>query len=534
MVLAETIVDEAFIKEMGKYREKPKGKTLLEACSESVVLFSEYMLGVHLYSWQVYWLHKIQLSIEDRSKGTHDLPREFLAVTSRQIGKSTALAILNLWCCVFNKVSAGIHLNTMAGIISATDVQSRKLLHEMEKLSKQGDKVLERLDAGAFGDKFFTKLLDANAPNNTSTITFKPYKEGMGKYILAKSQSGSDIKSYPPTKSVLGETFSIISEDEAGMTEGMDDEFHYEYAYPTGNSTDAIRLYTSTPWQTAGFFYRLADPNDEFKEHPADRVLFTIEAIKLENPNYYKTVKKTIDTLTGDGKLDEVRRAYYCQFVKGEKSYFVPEAVEECFDETLQEAQYFNGECDLGIDYGGQVTSRTVLTISAMDETGKIYRKYHKAYPVQKDLNLIPDIEGLKRQFNIQRIIPDDCPAGDFLNRLMEEMGWNVNRMNFRQEKVAKYGSFRSKLNHGLIKSYPDSELKTEMLAMEFGQGQQKSIIQHAPGYTDDLIDSFVMSCYFFIEDEDGFDFIDDPDYTYGPKPFQEKDVSDSYYEARF
>jgi hypothetical protein len=34
-------------------------------------------------------------------------------------------------------------------------------------------------------------------------------------------------------------------------------------------------------------------------------------------------------------------------------------------------------------------------------------------------------------------------------------------------------------------------------------------LIQHAPGYTDDLIDSFLMSAYFFLVEDDGFKFWD-------------------------
>ena len=131
-------------------------------------------------------------------------------------------------------------------------------------------------------------------------------------------------------------------------------------------------------------------------------------------------------------------------------------------------------------------------------------RLYHRAYPVGQDLSLIEDVERLLKDFKVERIIPDECPAGDFLIRTMMEKGWNITPMNFRSEKVKKYGAFRAMLNKGKIQSYDDDELKTEMLAMEFSQGSKQSVIQHAPGYTDDLIDSFVMSSYHFIQDDGG------------------------------
>jgi hypothetical protein len=59
-------------------------------------------------------------------------------------------------------------------------------------------------------------------------------------------------------------------------------------------------------------------------------------------------------------------------------------------------------------------------------------------------------------------------------------------------------------LNRGRIQTYVDDALKTEMLSMEFSQGSKQSVIKHAPGYTDDIIDSFVMSAYFFVDVEAG------------------------------
>ncbi|HEY9704664.1 MAG TPA: terminase family protein [Allocoleopsis sp.] len=509
MVLNEIIVDDTYIRRMEEFRKPDKSKGLLENCSNNVVLFAEKMLGIKMYSWQIDLATRIQNAMVDKS-----LTREYLALTSRQIGKSTVAAIITLWSCVFNKYPGTLQNNTRACIISATDAQAKKLLHDIEILMITGDNFMKitYIDNDGkplFGDKFFTNLLDTTQANNTSTITFKAYNPKTHGLLLKDSKVGSSIKSYPPTNIVLGETFSLIIEDEAGLSEKITDEFHYEYIYPTGNSTNAIRIYTSTPWVTSGFFYRLADPNDVNDTHPADRLMFTIDAIKIENPNYYTTVMKTVDDMNKDGKTSEVQRAYYCRFVQGEQNYFNPDAVFECFDESLFMREGFKGECDLGIDFGGQVISKTVVTISTMDEDGSIKRLYHKSYEVGKDLSLLDDIKELLKHFNVQRIVPDECPAGDFLIRKMIEFGWNITPMNFRSEKVKKYGSFRAKLNRGLIKSYVDDNLKIEMLALEFANTARNTIIQHAPNYTDDLIDSFLLSTYHYITEDNSFDYFD-------------------------
>ena len=507
----ENIVDDTFIKLMEEYR-KPNSTDQghLEACSENPILFSERMLGLRLYAWQVKFLKNILDSLNDETA-----EREHVAITSRQIGKSTAIAVLSLWLCVFNKKPGTVSNNTTVGVISASDQQAKKLLNEMKKLMRLGDTYMKRTyvdDEGEplFGKAFLSDLVDEHEANNTTTITFKPHdEEEHGEYLLKESHNGSTIKSYPPTSVVLGETFSMILVDEAGKSERITDEFMYNYLHPTGNSTNAIYIYTSTPWVSSGFFYRLVDPDDAYGEYEVTKVLFTIDAIKEEAPQYYENIMKKIRQMDADGKNAEVQRAYYCRFVKGERSYFEPDSVFDMFDGEMNELHNYNKPCDMGVDFGGQVTSRTVITISALDDKNIVRRLYKQVYDVGKDNNLIQDMEDLMGRFNVQRIIPDDCPAGAFLIRQMEEKGWDVHPMNFRADKVKKYGAFRSALNKGYIKSYPDEDLKTEMLALEISEGRRNSNIEHAPGYSDDLIDSFLMSVYFFVEDEESFKVFD-------------------------
>jgi hypothetical protein len=236
-------------------------------------------------------------------------------------------------------------------------------------------------------------------------------------------------------------------------------------------------------------------------------VVFDITAIKHENPRYYDNVLKTITDMNEAGKTEEVQRAYYCRFVKGEKSYFDSNKVFHMFDKSLAKIEGYKECCDMGIDFGGQVSSRTVVTISTLNADKVSVRLYHKTYEVGKDLTLLEDVAELMTRFNIQRIIPDDCPAGFHVTEQMRQKGWPIHPMNFKADKVKKYGAFRAILNKGKIKSYEDAELRTEMLALEQKVNPRNSTIEHAPGYSDDLIDSFLMSCYFFLVDETGVKF---------------------------
>lgn len=518
--MKEKEVNQEFIEEMNQHREVPAGKGLIETCSTNAILFSEKMLGVKLYSWQIYFIKKLERVMNEKDPVKKQLlNKRFNLVTSRQIGKSFVLAVIDLWALVYNKYPGGVSNNTAIGVVSASDQQAKKLLDEIKKMIIVGDKHMSTYkdDKGnqLFPTRkttngrelgFFSSLVDETRPNNTTTITFVAHNpQKHGPHLLAGSRIGSYVKSLPPTAVVLGETFSMVEVDEAGKSERISDQFYEEYLYPTGNSTDAIRINCSTPWQPSGFFYREVNPDGIHGETNVDVTVFTIEAIKIENPTYYATVSQTISEMRKDGKQDEVQRAYYCRFVKGEQSYFNPETIFALFTENYPKYETFNMPCDMGVDFGGQTTSKTVVTIAALGTDGIARRIHHWDYPVGKDETLLQDMEEALKKFNVQRIIPDDCPAGWHLIKKMQEKGWNVHPMNFRADKIKKYGGFRSMLNRGRIQSYKDDELQIEMLSLEFSQGLRQSIIQHAPGANDDMIDSFVMSCYFYIEEEDKF-----------------------------
>lgn len=518
----EIIVNEEFIAEMNKFREPNKEVGLFKACSENVVVFAEYMLGLRLYAWQVKFLTDIQQSVDNPD----EFHPEYVAITSRQIGKSTAVAVLSLWAAVFNKYPGTVKNSTIIGITSASDIQAKKLLNEIRGLLRVGDVYMRDkykdetgkpkfgyVDAKGRYVGLFDNLLSVEEANNTQQITFKVYDDAMGEFLRG-SKAGSVIKSYPPTSSILGETFTMVIIDEAGKTDKVTDQFFYDYIYPTGNSTNAIRIYASTPWVSSGFFYRMVDPDDNFSVTVSYNVyLFTVDAIQLENPRYHQTVMKTVTQLRDDGKLDEVQRAYYCRFVKGISSFFEPEHVLNCFQPDLEMVETSTLPCDIGVDFGAQKTSKSSLCVAHLAEDGRIIRLYDRLYDNGQDLNIVQDIADLQKKFNIQRIVPDDCAAGAFMIAEMKQKGWNVHPMNFKADKVKKYSAFRQSLRKGMVWSYPDTHLKTEMLSLEYTEGVRSTLIKHAPGYSDDAIDSFIMSCYFFLQEESGMKFYDPDDY---------------------
>ena len=97
-------------------------------------------------------------------------------------------------------------------------------------------------------------------------------------------------------------------------------------------------------------------------------------------------------------------------------------------------------------------------------------------------------------------LIVHNCAQGYHTIQKMIEKGWNVQPMSFKKDKVKKYTEFRAWLNKGKIKSYSDSVLSEEMKALQEEESKLSTLIHKPRGGTDDMIDSFVMSCYFYLE----------------------------------
>lgn len=508
MVLTETKVDESFIATMKEHLKHTPGKGLLEECSESIPKFAYYMCGIKtIRAWQIYVLLKVQKMLEDDDQ--KGLTKILAVLTSRQIGKTTMDALISDWIVIFNKRPKGLGHHSPIGLISASDDQAKKLMKEMRKILTLADTYMERTYKDGdgkplFGKKVLKNLIDDKEENNTDTITFKVYdKEKHGEYFLKDSLIGSFIKSYPPTAVILGNTFTFVIVDEAGKTDRIKDEVFKDYIRPTTDEYQAPILLTSTAWDPSGYFYETCDVDGKINNPNVESMMFTIDAIKIEAPERYASTMRDIEGMNKAGDTATVQRQYYCRFVKSEKVYFDPEKINECFDPSMAQLEEFKGPCDMGIDFGGKSVSKSAITITYYNEdTGEIIRIYKKKYPLNQDESLFDDAKELQTRFNIQRIIPDDCPAGWYVIKQMIAAGWPVYPMNFKTDKVKKYGAFRARLNLGKVKSFVDDDLQVEMRVMENTQGGKQSYIMAAPGYTDDLIDSFVMSCYFFLEED--------------------------------
>jgi len=403
--------------------------------------------------------------------------------TPRQVGKSLAVALFALRAVDMNIFRAGVSKRTTVGIISATEEQSKKLMQEIRRLIHLGDHHIAEVTQGKV-KKYFSNKIDSSqsATNNKSTISFV---------------GGNQIICLPPTDRVRGYTFSYVFVDEAAFIENND--IFFDSIEPTVSNTDGIICLTSTPNGESGFYYDIFDPYERMETNEYKRLWLNYKDLEDGTMKDNIEAKKVLYYQTGRDKHFE--QEYEAKFTVQVSAFFDNEDVDKMFKSALIKQSSEEGECDCAIDFG-MVNSHSVITISRLNKEGKIERIYHYRYTFGEDDKIMEDLAVLKERFNIQRFIPDDCPQGYHTIQKMEEKGWNVKPMNFKRDKVSKYTEFRSWLRKEKIKSYKDLVLDIEMKTLQEEETPRTTKIHKPAGGTDDLIDSFVMSCYFFLENE--------------------------------
>tara|TARA_Y100000310_G_C20699773_1_gene828613 strand:- start:4911 stop:6419 length:1509 start_codon:yes stop_codon:yes gene_type:complete len=453
------------------------GAVSLRKVKENTGYFAYHNLGVTPRLWQYYFWKKL-----DADK------KRIMAVTSRQIGKSMAIAIFALKAAAYNLKPAGLGKKTHIGIISATEDQSHKLMQEIRRLIQIGDQQVNLLTKNKV-QKFYSSMIDTSqeARNNMGMMTFR---------------NGNTITCLPPTGKIRGNSFSYVFIDEAPHIDN-NDLFHDEIEPTTANTRGNITM-TGTPNGQQGWFFELFDPFDRKEDNIYERIWFDYTI--LEDQDIIDSIEAKKKQFAEEGRSKHFEQEYMAKFTSQVSAFFDSSDVDKMFDSNLTRMENSLPETDMGIDFG-MVHSNTVITISEFRE-GKVYRKYHYEYGHGQDLDVIKDILDLKDRFNCQRINVDDCPEGHYIILDLEKRGINLTKMTFRTEKVSKYMSFRSKLKQSLILSYPDRELEAQMKGLQQQELATHTKITKPSGGKDDLVDSFLLSCYHFLDMEEDFEVV--------------------------
>jgi hypothetical protein len=434
------------------------------------------------------WQHKFWKMMDNEHN------TRLMCVTSRQIGKSTALAVFALKAAVYNKRPAGFNKKTHVGIVSASEEQSKKIMLEIRRLIQMGDEQVSRSTSNKIL-KYYTHQVSSNqnSANNKTTITFK---------------NGNTIVCLPPTPRIRGYSFSYVFVDEAAFID--DNAIFFEYIEPTTANTNGVIVMTTTPNGQQGWFYDLFDPDEKLSDSEYKKLWIHYTTLEVEDPDYFKGIESKKKFYYETGRDKEFEQEYDALFTSQTTAFLDNASVDEMINPELMRVDTFRGDCDVGLDFG-MVQSNTVITISTIvDGVSRLIYDYE--YKGDDD-TLLNDMIALKDRFNIQRVVADDCPEGHYMIQMLENEGFNVTRMNFRAEKIKKYMAMKQKIKKGEIQIYPQKELVAQLKSLQQIEKPSSTAIEKPSGGRDDYPDSLLLSLYHFLEDiEDGFEVIEKPE----------------------
>ena len=446
-------------------------------CAADPTKFAYFVLGIIPYSYQYMFLEKIR-----------DGARNIIMISSRQLGKTTLLAIFALWAAYYNVYPSGIYKNTKIVIVSRGEQQATDILSNIKRMIEMGDHKFAVRTSGQVTNVISSELAD-NQPQTASQITFK---------------NGSSIRSYPPTDRVRGSTADVLVLDECAF---IDEDLFFKILEPTTSAVRGLTIMTSTPNGQQGLGYKIFDPNNEKPNNPYVR--FWIPWWYCENDAQKKDIEDKKERWIADGKIKDFQQEYEAKFTVTESNFFESDKVDDSVDSDLSYVLNWHSEpCSLGIDYGWK-SSKTALTVVSKAPDGKVRVRFHHAYPNDgTDVNILNDVQDLKKRFTLKWVVPDDCAMGYQTNQKMINLGLPVKLFNFRTDQNAGernrgYYILRAAMYNGRVKLVKDYEMLKELKMLLEIKKMINVTIKSPDGENDDRADSLCMACFPFISDQD-------------------------------
>lgn len=452
-------------------------------CLNHPSYFAHHFLGITPYTYQ----HLILRQFVDGYTGKN---KRIIICKSRQIGFSIMLAMLAIWFSAYNKANngkgTGIYNDTKVGIVSRSEKQAIKLMHEIQRICRNAKY--------GFPDLIIN---DRNNPLNKSEIHFE---KGW-------------IKCYPPTGAPLGETFDLVIVDEAAKIPKNDFEELLEVNLePTLSTTDGIIILSSTPAGQSGKYFELFDPEDLSKIHEYNRFWFHWKI--CENPIQKRLIAEKYEICRKTGNLRSFDQEYNALFTADQEAFFDNADIENGICRNIVEVyEWKETPCCIGLDYGGSKAETCLTVVTEKNEEIILLFQYSKA---DLDENLLMDknwensIPNLMKRYNVRTIAVDDCVMGTRTNRQLTNEGYPVLKYNwisdaYKSERNRGYYLFRAALKAKRIR-YPNiKQLVTQMKTINEVRMENYMKIKAPHGYPSDRTDSFMLSCYPFLCKEGSF-----------------------------
>lgn len=438
-------------------------------------IFAKWYLGITPYDYQ--------------DQVLNDTSSRIIVCSSRQIGKTYVVVIKALHYAIF-------HPNSKVLVFSKSGRQSKKFMRQMKEIMFDGIRHMHSIiDKQNYNIEekppLFPVDIDGKKPDNQEEFSLT---------------NGSTIYSLPPTDSSRGQTGDLVIVDEAAF---VPDDIFDLIIEPTVRHTGGTIILLSTPNGQKGFFFRYFDPADDKDHHAYARYWWNWEI--CPEPNVKKqTEEKKLDLMPVEPL--KFHQEYEAQFTTDADAFFNAKKVEAGTDHNLDiQVQDHESDITCGIDYG-ETKSRTVVTLVRFDqELMLVHPIYQREFPSGYDNSRLSSfLDDLEVHFKIKGYVVDDCPGGDVVNRQLENKGKVVYRFNFTKEKLNAYYKFRAGLyradndkefNHVRIPFIP--QLIAQINAMQMAENKMGYYSISKPvGGNDDRVDSLVMACYPYLNEE--------------------------------
>ena len=412
--------------------------------------------------------------------------RSIAAVTSRQIGKSTSVAIFSFWAAYNNKFPSGTNKDTKIVIVSHTEDAAKKLLRDIDNLISRADETIASYTS-------HSKMFHRNYFNDRikkKTIFEIEFPKG-------------SIKIFPPTGKVRGNTADVLIIDEAAFLHAPDpDYFFSSEALPLISTTSGKIFLFSTPNANSGFFYEIIRPTSDTPLHGWKRIWLPWTCVKVESilENIWERRHQMIEK----GSERSFKVEYEASFMSGQYTFFPTEIIDQCIDPNLTEEISWDQPVTLGIDFG-DVHSRTVVTVTHYDKLeDKIRVLWYKEFPAGYNNADLPDfIERLRKsgKYKIKDIVVDDCVGGRTAIEMLKRRGYHIIPFSFTKSKQEFYEYLKVAFATKRIILYNDVTMISQIKAIEAHETKLGRTQIHKPlGGRDDIVDSLMMACSPYIQ----------------------------------
>ncbi len=450
----------------------------MQAAEQHPVYFAYWLCGIKFRNYQVFLMDMMMKN------------QYVYFVISRRLGKSTMFKVFAAWALWYNKFPQGIEDTTKVVVMAHTQDGADSYISDVRAIFERGDKRIEILTKGKTKNFFtskFPRKMD-NAKNNTEefNICRRPDKHGW-----------CSIKSYPPTVRARGIPASIMLLDEvASWYKNCDEtEVYYEVVRPIPTDSPDTRIFgATTPKGEAGLSYNLMDIDG----HDTIYKLIWLPYFVRKDQQYLDNMSKVEKEYKSQGMYQKFRQEFLAELIGVDDLYFTDTEINNVFSQEKNISMHidFDKEVDLGLDFGGSRRSRTVVTLSYFDkENNMIYRIYHYRYPLAEDATLQQDLIAINKKFKIRKFHLDNQGGGSaFYAWARNYFGSDkLDEVNFKAEKQKMYRLAKIACFQGRVLSYYDRDLRTEFYSFN-------TSLKPDGSETDDLLDSFFMSCKDWLE----------------------------------